>query len=54
MKGQPEAEGPSEESHIRTVAKKTREGKQQTDDQINKQQANSNKQHKSVKRKQYH
>ena len=54
MKGQPEAEGPSEESHIRTVAKKTLEGKQQTDDQINKQQANSNKQHKSVKSKQYH
>ena len=54
MKGQPEAEGPSEESHIRGVARIPLDGKQQTEDQINKQQANSNKQHKSVKSKQYH
>ena len=54
MKGQPEAEGPSEESHIRGVARIPLDGKQQTEDQINKQQANSNKQHNIVKRKQYH
>ena len=38
MKGQPEAEGPSEESHIRRVARIPLERKQQTEDQTNKQQ----------------
>ena len=48
MKGQPEAEGPSEESHIRTVAKKTLEGKQPTEGLTNKQMKESNKQHSKV------
>ena len=37
MKGQPEAEGPSEEGAIQGVAKKTLEGKQQTEGLTNKQ-----------------
>ena len=54
MKGQPEAEGPSEESHIRGVARIPLDGKQQTEDPINKQKRKSNKQHNIVKSKQYH
>ena len=48
MKGQPEAEGPSEERAIRGVAKKTLEGKQQTEGLNNKQIKESNKQHSKV------
>ena len=54
MKGQPEAEGPSEESNIGGVARIPLDGKQQTADQINKQKRKSNKQHNLVKSKQYH
>ena len=54
MKGQPEAEGPSEESNIGGVARIPLDGKQQTEDPINKQKRKSNKQHNIVKSKQYH
>ena len=48
MKEQPEAVGPSEERAIQGVAKKTLEGKQQTEGLTNKQMKESNKQHSKV------
>ena len=48
MKEQPEAVDPSEERAIQGVAKKTLEGKQQTEGLTNKQMKESNKQHSKV------
>ena len=53
MKGQPEAEVPSEEEQYGEL-----QGylwmENNSEDETNKQQANSNKQHNVVKSKQYH